>query len=161
GMVLKDSPADKAGLKEGDKILEVDGHPVQLFHGMKDSVVWHIVSSEGDKIPFKVERDGQVLTIESGFTKPVSKWWQRGALRQVGSDVAIIARVAEVNPEGPAARAGLKPGDEITHINGERIFRPFVLSDINRKAPDQPIALTIDRNGEALDFTVTPEKVVW
>ena len=48
----------KAGLQPGDKILEVDGKPVTRFSGMNDSVIWNVVRSEGDTIPFKVERDG-------------------------------------------------------------------------------------------------------
>jgi regulator of sigma E protease len=53
GYVERDSPAAKAGLQPGDKILEVDGHPVTRFFGMNDSVVWNVVRSEGASIPFK------------------------------------------------------------------------------------------------------------
>ena len=58
-MSRPDSPGEKAGLKAGDKILEVDGKRVTRFSGMNDSVIWNVVRSEGDTIPFKVERDGQ------------------------------------------------------------------------------------------------------
>src|SRR5712672_1096673 len=61
GYVEKDSPADKAGLRPGDRILEVDGRPVTKFGGMGNSVTWRIVRSEGETVPIKVERDGQVL----------------------------------------------------------------------------------------------------
>src|SRR5262245_48563734 len=46
GAVEKDSPAEKVGLLAGDRILEVDGHPVSKFGGMGDSVTWRIVRSE-------------------------------------------------------------------------------------------------------------------
>src|SRR4029077_678498 len=48
GYVEKDSPAGKAGIQAGDKILEVDSMPVRRFSGMNDSVTWNVVRSEGD-----------------------------------------------------------------------------------------------------------------
>src|SRR5436190_20495775 len=63
GYVEKDSPAAKAGLEAGDKILEVDGRRVSRFFGMNDSVVWNVVRSEGRVIPFKVERAGESLGV--------------------------------------------------------------------------------------------------
>ncbi|MEI6567756.1 MAG: site-2 protease family protein, partial [Verrucomicrobiota bacterium] len=63
GYVEKDGPADKAGLKVGDRILEVDGHKVSKFGGMGDSVTWRIVRSTGETIPVKVDRDGKELVM--------------------------------------------------------------------------------------------------
>src|SRR5947208_17057440 len=63
GYVLPDSPAEKAGLQPGDKILEVDGKPVRRFLGMNDSVSWDVVRSEGDKVAVKFQRNGNVQTV--------------------------------------------------------------------------------------------------
>ena len=63
GYVEPGSPGEKAGLKAGDKILEVDGKRVTRFSGMNDSVIWTVVRSEGDTIPFKVDRNGQRLSF--------------------------------------------------------------------------------------------------
>src|SRR5690349_19463122 len=46
GYVAKGGPADKAGLRPGDRVLAIDGKPVTKFQGMGDSVTWRIVSSE-------------------------------------------------------------------------------------------------------------------
>ena len=58
GYVAKGGPADEAGLRPGDRILEVDGKPVSKFSGMGDSVMWRIVRSEGEIVPV---RDDGVL----------------------------------------------------------------------------------------------------
>ena len=53
GYTMPDSPAEKVGLRPGDKILEVDGRRVTRFLGMNDSVSWAVVRSEGGTIPVK------------------------------------------------------------------------------------------------------------
>src|SRR2546425_4101428 len=50
GYVVKGGPADQAGLRPGDKILSVDGKPVNKFGGMGGSVTWRIVRSEGETV---------------------------------------------------------------------------------------------------------------
>src|ERR1700678_3959646 len=87
GYVLPDSPAAEAGLKAGDKILSVDGNPVQRFSGMgSDSITWNIVRSEGDTVPVTVERtvDGatKTLTLNPAPHIEATKPWMRKALRE-------------------------------------------------------------------------------
>src|SRR5947199_835950 len=63
GYVMPGSPAEKAGLRPGDKILSVDGKPVRRFMGMNDSISWDVVRSEGDKIAVNFKRDDKVQTV--------------------------------------------------------------------------------------------------
>src|SRR5580765_6989593 len=67
GYVAKGGPADEAGLRPGDRILEVDGKPVTKFSGMGDSVMWRIVRSEREAIAVKIERDGKIMEM---YPKP-------------------------------------------------------------------------------------------
>ncbi|MCO7222070.1 site-2 protease family protein [Klenkia sp. PcliD-1-E] len=63
--------------------------------------------------------------------------------------------------ESPAAEAGLRPGDTITAVDG-RALDPTawdswtVVQSAVRASPDQPITLTVERDGSSRDLTVTP-----
>lgn len=82
GFVEKGGPADKAGLRLGMKS-SVDGYPVNHFTSGTDSVKWRIVRSEGKTIDFTIRRDGQVISVPTGWIKPETSSWRRPALRQV------------------------------------------------------------------------------
>ncbi len=58
GLVKPGGPADKAGLKMGDTVLAIDGHPVKQFIGQTNSVIWYIVSLAGrhDRLPHRARR---------------------------------------------------------------------------------------------------------
>src|SRR3954454_19564272 len=113
GYVQKDSPGAKAGLQPGDKILEVDGRSVSRFFGMNDSVVWNVVRSEGPTIPFKIERSGNVMTIEVTPVIAETSGWRRKSTRQVMIQPAVTPLGEAVDPNTPADKAGVKAGDVI------------------------------------------------
>src|SRR2546430_5450217 len=75
GYVMPESPA-KGQLQPGDKILEVDGKPVTRFLGMNESVSWAVVRSEGETIPIKFERGGQVQTVQLKPYKAETRDWR-------------------------------------------------------------------------------------
>src|SRR5207302_6335298 len=153
GYVFPDSPAAKAGLKVGDKIVSVDDRRVTRFGGQgADSIVWRIVRSEGDTIPMTVERttDGKTETIPLVATPrmPETKWWMRKGLRQIEIEPAETPMVAKVAPDSPAAKAGLKPNDLITAVNGQQLYSIRGISDYLRDHPDELLTLTIERDGK-------------
>src|SRR6266850_2978281 len=104
GYVEQDSPAAKAGLLAGDKILEVDGQRVSRFFGMNDSVVWNVVRSEGPVIPFKVERAGAVLTVNVVPRIAETSGWRRKSTRQVMIQPAVTPLIEQVDAGSPAAK---------------------------------------------------------
>jgi serine protease Do len=66
------------------------------------------------------------------------------------------ALVSEVNPETPAARAGLKPGDVIIEFNGKPVNSSRDLSSLAAEtAPGTRVKIVLFRDGEKLDLTAT------
>jgi regulator of sigma E protease len=156
GYVHQDSPAARAGLQPGDKILEVDGRPVSRFFGMNDSVVWNVVRSEGPVIPFKIERDGRVLNVNVVPHIAETSGWRRKSTRQVMIQPAVTPLVEGVEKDSPAAKAGLKPGDIITGVNGQRIFNALSLVDEIEKHPNEELTLDVRRGGEQIQLKMRP-----
>jgi regulator of sigma E protease len=156
GYVAPDSPAQKAGLQPGDKILSVDGKPVRRFLGMNDSVSWDVVRSEGDTIAVKFQRDGKVQTVWVEPYKAETRGWRRKSVRQLLVYPAETPIIAKVQPNTPAAAAGLRAGDIIRGFDQTPIYNPIALLEYINKHPDSRLVLHVERGGAKLDIPVKP-----
>ena len=67
--------------------------------------------------------------------------------------------IGTVRAGSPAAVAGLEPGDRLVELNGSRVDRFEELEFTLLQSLGEPITLAIERAGEELEFTVTPEIV--
>lgn len=155
GYVSPESPAAKV-LFPGDKILEVDSKPVKRFQGMNDSVSWNVVRSEGETIPVKFERNGQVQTVSIEPYRAQTRSWGRKSVRQLLLAGAETPKIEKVESNSPAAQAGLRPGDIIRAVNGTPIYHPVALADQISKNPDQELDLQVERAGQTLSVRVKP-----
>jgi len=156
GDVEKESPACNL-LQPGDRLLEVDGKPVTKWTGMGTSVQWRVVRSEGETIPMKIERDGQEINFRTGFVKEKTKVWQRKSLRAILVDPAFTPIVSHVVTNSPAARADLRPFDEILEVNGTKLYHPSGLAHFIEQHGAIPLVLKGQREGHPLEVSVMPE----
>jgi len=162
GWVEPGGPAWKAGLRPGDEIVEIDGHQVHHFAPpSQDSITWRIITSQGTNIAIKYLRDGKEY---SGFATPYRRpthWYERKALRQVLISPAHKAIIDEVATNSPAAIAGLRPGDEVVALNGEKIYSYWPIFHVQEEmtnGPVRPITMTIHRGSEEFDKVLLAEK---
>ena len=154
GYVKPGGPAEIAGLRVGDRILAVDGQPVHRFMGGTDGVKWRVIRSEGDRIAFRVDRQGEILTINSGWTKPITSSWRRPALREVQIGPRIVPGIGFVMRGSVADKAGLQPNDLIVAANGTPIFNLDEMVPVLKENAGKSIELTVNRNGQMLPVSL-------
>lgn len=131
-------PGVENGLRVGDELISVEGVAVPQE---SDGVGW---TTFRDALPlvqpmqYEVRRDGAVVSVDGPFLSPP---YVRG-----------------VAPRSAAADAGLKPGDVITSVDGQRIFAFDQLKASVEEANGRVLALTVWRDGQTLDLTLAPRR---
>ncbi|MFN9988478.1 MAG: S1C family serine protease [Pirellula sp.] len=93
------------------------------------------------------------LGVELTPELPVGPESASGSMRE---DVAPAVVVRAVVPDSPAAKAGVYPGDRITHFNGVAVVSVEQLIDeIRDSKADQKVIITIRRDGESIELEAT------
>ncbi len=69
----------------------------------------------------------------------------------------IETTLAEVQPDSPASFAGLQAGDRIVKVDGQPLMQWQDFAAQVRDNPGKPLALDIERNGEPVAVTLTPQ----
>ncbi len=148
GWIEPDSPAQKAGLLPGDKIVMINNQAVKTW-----SDVNLVISSRPERtLMLKIERQGKVKQVP--LTTESRTRYQMGYAGFFGQ---ILTQVAMVEPGSPAEKAGLQPGDVILAINDEPVyFYRFV--EIIQKNPEVPLKFLVQRGKDKLELIVTPRR---
>jgi serine protease Do len=165
--VMDNSPAQEAGIKEGDLILSFNGEtlansgslPPLVGNVDPGELVTLLVVREGRRIEFKVEI--AVLENQDAESEPapeVSRAEKQAPLGLVVSSLSDEQRrerqvlsggveVLEVRG-GPAAKAGIRPGDVLLSIAGQEIDTPERLAEVaSRLTPGTSVPVLVSRNG--------------
>jgi len=161
--VARNSAAAKAGLKPGDVITEVNGEAI-VRSGSLSSVIG--MASPGEKVKLKVWRERASVDIEAKLggadeadkqvadNEPGDKGGQLGLAlrpltkeerRQTQSEGGLVIE----NVSGPAARAGIEPGDVLIAINGKPVTSIEQVRSVMGAKP-KSVALLVERDGERL-----------
>jgi regulator of sigma E protease len=139
-------PAYRAGLRTGDRVTEVAGEPVADWYTFVDA---YAAAGRGGEVSIALVR-GRETGEEVALQVPAL-----GDLESLGVIRADVL-IAEVADDSPAAEVGLRSGDLIQRVDGvpTRSFESFANSV--RASGGDSLALSVLRDGETLEFSVTP-----
>ena len=148
GWVNPNTPAEKAGIQIGDRIVRVDDiqNPNWEQLDIKDAL------SPNQPLKFSIERDGKV--IEKAIAPEPMGPNQYGVMGWVPKESSVT--LTTVEPGMPADKAGLKVGDRILSANGQDIPALEALVQMLNRTKDQPLEIVVLRDGQKLTFTVKP-----
>lgn len=197
--VVKDSPAEKAGIRKDDVILRLDGERITSVRKL-NRLVSEIAPEQSVRVAISRGGAEQELTATIGkrqntfagdlFRNNVEPkvWrWDGGALKDQAGDLVFAlgnrrrigvttteltkqladyfgigdgsgVLVTSVTDGGPAAAAGLKAGDVITAIDGEKVDSTGDISRIVNRKKEGDVTLTVVRNKSQQTIRVTPKE---
>jgi len=168
GEVTPKSPAEEAGLKDGDVIVEFNGKKVSDSRHLR---LMAAQTSPGTKVTVKAIREGKEQSFNVTLGElPVERIAKAGrggsggqgeALR--GVDLADLdarvrrqfdipsdlrgAVVVSADPDAPAAAAGLQPGDVIVEVNRRRVTNANDAFEASRQSKGHQVLLRVWREG--------------
>jgi Do/DeqQ family serine protease len=118
-------------------------------------------SGIGFAVPSRIARAVAEQIVAQGH---VTRGWIGVGVQDLSSALADSLRlppdsgalVSQIDAQGPSARAGLRPGDVITHFNGQAIQRSHdVVREVTSRRPGEQLNLTVMRGGRSFPVTVT------
>lgn len=171
--IQKDTPADKAGLKRYDVILEINGQPIKTEDQFRKLIA---DAHPGDKVTLKVLRDSKPLTIVSELSErklsespisPLETEHDKVGMKLTDltpqlrkhmglpDDVEGVV-VSSVDPGKSADDAGLSPGDIIVEVNKQPVGKAAdVEKQIRDSKPGEPLLLYVLQDGQYTFLTLT------
>jgi hypothetical protein len=181
-MIDRNSVFFGSGLRRGDVLISLHGRPIR---SQAEFVQW-VHTHPGERIPVVVLRDGRQQTVYITYDEammPQDHQVYRPVQPQVAGAQPFLgvmfdvqapdaAIVRDVTPGSPAEHAGLRPGDMIVALNGQRVssyqhaiqvirmMRPGdqLMIDFSRRVTDQTQALLGNRPGEPVRTATAPDQ---
>lgn len=149
GEVLPDRPAAKAGLQTGDRILRINEEAIDDF----DEIRMIVSMNAGTPLRVVYERNGVQRTTT---LTPAREDGEFGPIGRAGIQYGLEPIVGRVEPDSPAAAAGLRAGDRILRVNGQQVRALEDYAQASDKAKTKPVEIVVARGAGQATLRLAP-----
>jgi regulator of sigma E protease len=150
GAFSDNSVAAKAGLKAGDRVITVDGKPVDTW----DQFAMAIVPKAKRGVALGFIRDGR-----AGQVTVVPEGQGKYELGDIGIQPVVHPEILEFSPGSAAAEAGIQKGDVVLAAGNETDITRERLVALIKASEGKPLPLQIKRGETVQTVMVSPKKV--
>lgn len=147
GHITPDSPAAKAGIQVGDKIVRLDGKENPDW----ETIVTKEIESADRPMTVTLERAGRRIPVS---ITPILD--PKEGVGSAGWDGQNQIEVISLTPGAPASKSGLQKGDLLVRINNTPIRWRDTLQDTIRKSDGKPVTIEYVRSGAHRTVTIQP-----
>ena len=156
--VVPGKAAAKAGLQTGDRIVRINNETIDDF----DEIRLLVSMNAGTPLRVVYERNGVQRTTS---LTPEREEGEFGPIGRAGIQYGLEPVVGRVEPNSPAAAAGIRAGDRILSANGEPVRALETYAQISDKVKTQPVAVVVARGGQQvalnLPASTDPDLASW
>jgi len=149
GFVEQNSKADSLGLKQGDKIISVNGNKVNNWEELRTEI---FINSLGEDVNLKLERNNSLTEIKIPRKAIPEDETQGLFLIPEG----IRPAIGEVMKDSPAEKAGFKSNDIFLSVNEKPVFVPKDVTEIISVNKEQNVNIKVLREKDTMLISVTP-----
>jgi regulator of sigma E protease len=149
-IIEKGSPAEKAGIRPGDRIKAL---------GQKRDPNWEefsidVATSANRPLDLEIDRNGE---RKRTTVIPEAQGRNRSGYLGISPFPAALVRVKEVRKGEPAAAAGIQPGDKLLKVGNYELAKVTKeLPEILQLEKDDTVPIVVSRNGQQLELKVRP-----
>jgi regulator of sigma E protease len=154
------TPAAAAGLRAGDMVRAINGESIATWQDLRWRVLQAALQREAVQIE-TLDPRGHIASSTLDLRAFPADEVEKDVLEHAGLSLyrpplePVIGKV----DAGPGQRAGLLPGDRITHIDGTPVKSWGEVVRTIQQSADKPLGLSIARDGRPLAIQVTPESM--